>query len=106
VDRRRFTRWAAPVAFLAVVTIGAIVVRAGFEHGKHHASAPTTTVVVKTTKHAHGHTKTSVRMYTVQSGDTLESIARKSGTTVAELEQLNPNVEPTALHVGERIRVQ
>ena len=105
MDRRRFTRWAAPVAFLAAVTIGAIVVRAGFQHGKHSAGT-ISVVVVTTTKHAHGHKHGQTRMYTVQSGDTLESIARKSGTTVAKLEQLNPNVEPTALHVGERIRVQ
>ena len=105
MDRRRVTRWAAPVAFLAAVTIGAIVVRAGFEHGKHRAGT-ISVVVVTTTKHAHGHTKPGVKMYTVQSGDTLESIASKSGTTVAKLEQLNPNVEPTALHVGEKIRVQ
>lgn len=105
MDRRRFTRWAAPVAFLAAVTIGAIVVRAGFEHGKH--SAGTISVVVVTTdKHPRGHGKTHPRMYTVQHGDTLESIATKTGTTVAKLEQLNPNVEPTALHIGEKIRVQ
>ena len=106
MDRRRVTRYAAPVAFLAAVTIGAVVVRAGFEHGKQHTGTPTTTVVVKKKQHAHGHTRTGVRTYTVQSGDTLESIARKSGTTVARLEQLNPSVEPTALHVGEKIRVQ
>ena len=106
MDRRRFTRYAAPVAFLAAVTIGALVVRAGFEHGKQHTGSSTTTVVVKTNKHAHGHTRTRVRTYTVQSGDTLASIAIKTDTTVAKLEQLNPDVRPTALHVGEKIRVQ
>jgi len=47
-----------------------------------------------------------VRTYTVQSGDTLGGIAAKTGTTVAKLEQLNPGIDPTALRVGERIRVQ
>jgi LysM repeat protein len=105
LDRSRVTRFAAPAAFLAAITIGAVVVRAGLHHGKHNAKTPTTTVTSKkkTHKHAHGGHR---RTYTVQSGDTLESIATKTGTTVARLEQLNPGVDPTALHVGEKIRVQ
>jgi LysM repeat protein len=42
----------------------------------------------------------------VQSGDTLGSIAAKTGTSVAQLERLNPGINPTALRVGERIRVE
>jgi LysM repeat protein len=107
MDRGRFTRYAAPVAFLVVITIGALVVRAGFEHGKHHAQTPTTTVVAKTkTTRSHAHKRRHVRTYTVQSGDTLASIAIKTRTTVAKLEQLNPNVDPSALRIGEKIRVQ
>jgi LysM repeat protein len=104
VERSRFTRWAAPVAFLAAITIGALVVRAGFHSGRHHAQTPTTTVSSKK-KHAHGH-KRHRRTYTVQSGDTLGTIAAKTGTTVARLEQLNPGIDPTALRIGETIRVQ
>ena len=37
---------------------------------------------------------------------TLASIAAKTGTTVARLEQLNPGIDPTALRVGDTIRVQ
>jgi LysM repeat protein len=107
VDRSRFTRYAAPVAFLAAITIGALVVRAGFEHGKQHAQTQTTTVAAKTkTTRSHAHQPRHLKTYTVQSGDTLESIAVKSGTTVARLEQLNPNVDPSALRIGEKIRVQ
>jgi len=105
--RRSIARYAAPAAFLAAVTIGALVVRAGLEHGKHHATTPTTTVAAKTkTTRTHGHKRRRLRTYTVQSGDTLGSIAAKTGTTVAKLEQLNPGVDPTALRVGEKIRVE
>jgi LysM repeat protein len=45
-------------------------------------------------------------MYVVQSGDTLGGIAAKTGTTVARLLQLNPGINPTALRVGQRIRVK
>ena len=44
--------------------------------------------------------------YTVQSGDTLGSIAQKYGTTVNALTTLNPGIDPTALHIGQRIRVK
>ena len=106
MDRSRVTRWAAPVAFLAAITIGAVVVRAGFDHGKHPATTPTTTVTPTKKSHGHGHGRRRLKTYTVQSGDTLEGIATKTGTTVAKLEKLNPGVSPTALRVGERIRVQ
>ena len=106
MDRSRATRFAAPAAFLAAITIGAVVVRAGFEHGKHHAkTTPTTTVTSKKT-HKHANPRQHSRTYTIQSGDTFASIAAKTGTTVARLEQLNPGVDPTALRVGEKIRVK
>ena len=106
MDRSRLTRWAAPVAFLAAVTIGALVVRAGLDHGRHHAKTPSTTVT-STTKKTHGHRpKQAVRWYTVVSGDTLAAIAAKTGTTVAALEHLNPGIDPTALRIGKKIRVQ
>ncbi|MFL5914641.1 MAG: LysM peptidoglycan-binding domain-containing protein [Gaiellaceae bacterium] len=105
MNRKNAARVAAPVAFLAAVTIGAVVVRAGFEHGKHHANTPTTTVTTKTTR-KHSHKRRQLRTYTVQSGDTFASIAAKEGTTVARLEHLNPGVDPTTLRVGEKIRVE
>lgn len=107
MNRKNAARVAAPVAFLAAVTIGALVVRAGFEHGKHRSNTPTTTAPSKTkTTRRHTHKRPHVRTYVVQSGDTFASIAIKERTTVARLEQLNPGVEPTTLHVGEKIRVQ
>jgi LysM repeat protein len=107
VDRAQVTRFAAPVAFLAAITIGALVVRAGLEQGKHHTGTPATTVTARTTTtRTHSHKRRRLKTYTVQSGDTFESIATKTGTTVARLEQLNPGVDPTTLRVGEKIRVE
>ncbi len=42
----------------------------------------------------------------VESGDTLGSIAGKHSTTVDELTTLNPGIDPTALRIGEKIRVK
>jgi LysM repeat protein len=43
--------------------------------------------------------------YTVRAGDTFFSIAQRLGTTVAELQRLNPGVDPQALAVGQRLCV-
>ena len=106
MSHSRLTRFAAPAAFLAAVTIGVLVVRAGFESGKPRATPTTTTAPRTRTTGKKSHRHRRVRTYTVQSGDTLGSIAAKTGTSVARLEQLNPGINPTALRIGQRIRVQ
>jgi LysM repeat protein len=106
VNRRNLARFTAPAAFLAAITIAVLLVRSGLQEGSKHTSAPTIaagSTVAGTTRQGK---KRHARTYTVQSGDTFESIARKNGTTVARLEQLNPGVDPTALQVGQKIRVQ
>jgi LysM repeat protein len=108
VKHRGFAHYAAPIAFLAAVTIVVLIVHSALGNGTHRGPATTTTTETQTTgpgrhhRAAHGHART----YTVQSGDTLESIAQKTGTTVARLEQLNPGVNPSALQVGQKIRVR
>ena len=44
--------------------------------------------------------------YRVRAGDTLATIAAATGVPVERLEQLNPNVEPTSLFIGDRIRTR
>lgn len=46
------------------------------------------------------------RYHTVRAGDTLESIAAATGVAVERLRELNPSLEPTALFIGERIRLR
>jgi LysM repeat protein len=105
VRQGRLTRFVAPAAFLAAVTIGVLVVRAGLQSGRHPTTTRATTVANKTTT-TKRHRRRRVRSYTVHSGDTLGSIAAKTGTSVARLEQLNPGIDPTALRIGQTIRVQ
>ena len=44
--------------------------------------------------------------WTVKPGDTLSSIAAQFGTTVDDLERLNPNIDPSALQVGQTLVVR
>jgi LysM repeat protein len=50
--------------------------------------------------------RTKAKTYTVQSGDTLTSIAHKTGVPVAEIQALNPEVDPQILVAGEVLKLQ
>jgi LysM repeat protein len=86
-------RIGAPVAFLLAVTIAVLLVRSGLEDrdaGSVQIAPPVATT----------------RTYVVKRGDTLVAIARRFDTTVAALRRLNPDLDPTTLTVGRRIRVE
>jgi len=119
--RRELQRYGAPAAFLAAATIAVLLIKAGLENGGANTttaalstSTPTATraattpklVLTQTTPATTTETTTpGAQYYVIQSGDTLGSIAAKYNTTVDELARLNPGVDPTALHIGQRIRV-
>ena len=44
--------------------------------------------------------------YVIEAGDTLAAIAEEHDTTVEQLLVLNPELDPVALTVGQRIRVE
>jgi LysM repeat protein len=115
-SRNDVLRWAAPAAFLAALTIAVLLVRAGLNGPGTTTTVATTpsapavtqsrTATTKTRPGATRTTPASADFYTVQSGDTFGSIAAKNGTSVSQLEQLNPGVSSNALSVGQRIRVK
>jgi LysM repeat protein len=124
--RQELTRYGAPAAFLAAVTIAVILIKAGLNAGSGStttvgalpttstATKPTTTTTklvltgpqATDTKTATETTTPGAQYYVVQSGDTLGSIAGRYSTTVDELMTLNPGIDPTALRIGQRIRVK
>jgi LysM domain-containing protein len=63
-------------------------------------TTPATTTTATTTG-AGQHVK-----WTVKKGDTLFSIATQFGTSVKELERLNPSIDPSALQVGQELVVR
>jgi LysM repeat protein len=46
------------------------------------------------------------RFYVVQNGDTLSSIARRNGVSVARIQRLNPGVDPQILISGEKLKLR
>ena len=96
VPARPWRPYALPVLFLVAVTLVVIGVRAAFHHSP--AAAPARPHVT--------HVAVTARYYRVRSGDTLTAIAAKSGVSVVRLLHLNPKLQPTALFIGERIRIK
>jgi hypothetical protein len=89
-----------PLAFLLAATIAIGLIRATRDH--HHAAAPPAK--------AHHAAVTKVpkqhqTFYVVHAGDTLSSIAAKKHVSLGTLRHLNPNVQPTALYLGEKLRL-
>lgn len=116
----RLARYAAPAAFLLAATIAILLVRAGLETEVSAPTAPTTTAATTTapeetlpgttaTTVTSGETTTDpagAEFYEIQAGDTLAVVAEQHDTTVEQLLVLNPDVDPVALTIGDRIRVK
>ena len=105
--RAEVARFLAPAAFLLAVTVAVLLVRAGLRGG----GAATTTRAPQPQPIATRPTTTRAkpkpaarRFYTIQSGDTLETVAAKFGTTT-QLLALNPTIDPHALSIGQKIRI-
>ena len=104
VDRRTVARYGAPLVFLAAVTVAVLLVRSGLDEGSSRAEKPVTTVTAPTITTPPAEDR--ARYYRIRAGDTFGEIAPRFHLTEAELVNLNPGIEPTALHIGQRIRVR
>lgn len=116
--RRELTRFGAPAAFLLAVTIAVLLIKSGLDNGSQEQTVAAPTTTAQTTTEAKTTTKlvltgtvptttapANARYYVIQSGDTLGAIASKYNTTVDQLLTLNPEIDPSALQPGQRIRV-
>lgn len=111
-SRRALARYGAPAAFLLAVTIALLLVRAGL-NGNDSSAGPTVptvtappTIVATTVATTGPERPVRKRYYRIRSGDTLDLIALRFGTTVDRLLVLNPGIEPTALTPGQRVRIR
>jgi LysM repeat protein len=115
--RDELRRWAAPVAFLVGLTIAVVLIHNGLSSGDGGSTPAVTSVPAATTTFARTRpsattstaTQTSssaAEYYVVQSGDTFGTIASRYGTSVTQIEALNPGVSSNALTVGQKIRVK
>ncbi len=107
-------RLLAPIALVAVaVALVAVVTGAGGS-GDGTAAAPTSTPAATSTStpsSAASKRKSSASTgerstYVVKAGDTPSGIADSTGVEVEELLELNPDLDPQALTVGQRLKLK
>ena len=102
--RAEFKRYAAPVAFLAAVTIAVLLVRSGLEGNSPSSTTATTRTTTTTNTVPTRHRRP--KYYRLRAGETISDVAVRFNTTVEELLKLNPKIKPTQLTIGQRIRVR
>jgi LysM repeat protein len=112
MNRALAARLLAPAAFLAGVTIAVVLIRVGLHGGDETTTRPretattaATTTAVATTPPATTAAPEPV-FVRVEEGGTLDQIALDNDTTVERLLELNPGIDPTALRIGQRVRVR
>jgi LysM repeat protein len=92
------TALAAGFLALAVVISGSLGGGSGGSKGRSPAGQATR-------RSGEGKPRSS-RFYVVQNGDTLSSIARRTGISLARILRLNPGVDPRILVSGEKLRLR
>ncbi len=128
--RRGLGRFLAPLALIVVVIAVIVIVS---DAGGSSSSATHTVLVATQTTGGGSRARTSttrrttgtattagtssttgttstgtgtVGTYTIQAGDTFSVVAEKTGVSLATIEQLNPGVSPSALRVGQVIKLR
>lgn len=87
--------------FLVVLVVVATSLSGGDDDGGKDGGAPAAQMGEQ-----RGGKGKAPKSYVVQSGDTLTSIAHKTGVSVASIEALNPGIDPQILVSGEKLKLR
>jgi LysM repeat protein len=105
-------RFLAPIALLAFAfALYTVVEKTRDQGGASTTSTATPTATAKPSKAqkkaaARKKARQAKTAHRVRAGETPSSIALKYGITVQQLQKLNPDMDPQALTVGERLRLR
>lgn len=110
--RRSPARWLAPLALVACAVAVYSVVNATLLSDDPGSKASTTSASASKTRTASARSKSSKgsksrrrRTYTVKPGDTLSSIAVKTGVSLERIQTLNPTLDSQSLQTGQRVKL-
>ena len=112
--RRNPLRWLAPLALVACAVAVYSVVDAGLLSDDSEPSRSTaaksstaegTRTVSERSRSSSKRRSRRTRTYIVKSGDTLSSIAVKTGLSLERIQQLNPKLDSNSLQTGQRVKL-
>jgi LysM repeat protein len=106
---KRKRSWIARILAFAALAAAIVAVVVVAKNTDLHSDSGNKAGTTKSQPHKqkqHKKKRTKAKTYEVQSGDTLISIAHKTGVPVAELQALNPEVDPQILVAGEVLKLQ
>jgi LysM repeat protein len=104
--RRSPARLLAPLALVAVAIAVLVVIQSSTSSGgdsRGGDTANTTSTSEQTTTTRSRRVRPS---YTVKLNDTLEAISQKTGVSVERIQELNPDLDPQNLIVGQKIKLR
>jgi LysM repeat protein len=112
--RRSPLRWLAPIALVACAVAVYSVVDAGLlsddsgpsrSTAAKSSAAENTRTVSERSKSSSSKRRRRTRTYTVKAGDTLSSIAVKTGLSLERIQRLNPKLDSNSLQTGQRVKL-
>ena len=105
VGWRNPARYLAPLALAAVAVVSYVIIHRAIIHKHTAASLSIVQSHTASTRTTHK-VSTKTKFYVVRPNDTLSKISAKTGVSLTTLEELNPNVNPAALHPRQRLRLR
>lgn len=103
--KRYLARLLAMLA-LAAAVVAVVVIVSNFKSEDSNDKTSGNGKARPTKQQAKKPQRSKAKTYTVQSGDTLTAIAHKTGVPVAELQALNPEIDPQILIAGEVLKLR
>jgi LysM repeat protein len=111
--RRSPARWLAPLALVACAVAVYTVVNATLLSSDDPTATSSTgkattaksSTVSQRSKSGKRRTTRRRRTYIVKSGDTLSSIAIKTGVSLERIQALNPKLDSNSLQTGQRVKL-
>jgi LysM repeat protein len=104
--RRAPARLLASAALVTcAVAVYVIVQHESQSSGKGGKASSSSTSTTPTTTAGKRKPAAKAKTYTVKSGDVLSAIAIKTGSSVADLQRLNPTMDASTLHPGQKLKL-
>jgi len=105
-DSSASARALAALAVICGFLLLVVVVATSLDGGEEGDGAGNGSAAAPSGKAGGGKPGKAPKAYVVQNGDTLTSIARKTGVSVARIQALNPGVDPQILVSGEKLKLR